>query len=91
MPPLRKRPRRAVTSLLAAGAVTLAAANASAAVITWDNPGEGLWSDPTNWSGDAVPAAADDSRVNNGGTIVIDDTQAISSAVVGTADVTLRA
>ena len=38
----------------------------------WINIGQGDWFDPANWSTAAVPAAADDANINNGGTALLD-------------------
>jgi hypothetical protein len=46
-----------------------AAGTASAAVVTWNNPGTGDWFAAGNWSG-GVPGSGDDARVNNGGEVV---------------------
>ena len=47
---------------------------AGAATTTWDGEaGNGLWSDPVNWEGDALPASAADITIPGGsGTIHID-------------------
>ncbi len=44
------------------------------AAVTWDGEaGNGLWSDPLNWSGDAVPASPDEITISgNAGTVHLD-------------------
>ena len=49
--------------------------------VYWVNPGQGLFSDPSNWLSNGVailPTASSDTRVNNGGTAIIDSTMSIS-------------
>ncbi len=46
-----------------------AAGTATAAIVTWNNPGTGDWFAAGNWSG-GVPGSGDDARVNNGGEVV---------------------
>lgn len=42
------------------------------AVVTWDGGGDGgTWSDPLNWSGDAVPGSADDVTISVAGDVWI--------------------
>src|SRR3954463_1518944 len=48
---------------------------AGAAATVWGNPGTGIWNEPTNWVGNAIPVANADARINNGGTALIDDSQ----------------
>jgi hypothetical protein len=50
--------------------------HASAIVFHWDNPGSGLWNDPTNWENDTL-LFNDDAQINNGGTALIDSTQTV--------------
>lgn len=65
-------------------AIGLAAAApaASAVTINWGNTGEGNWNTGANWVGGAVPASGDDSRINNGGTAIIDNGQDVASLFV---------
>ncbi|MEM1111256.1 MAG: hypothetical protein AAGI11_05050 [Pseudomonadota bacterium] len=56
--------KRACTLLLTA----LAAASAGAQ--EWNNPGEGDWFAPLNWTPNALPSAGMDATINNGGTAV---------------------
>jgi hypothetical protein len=60
---------------------------ASGVTVTWSNTGEGAWNVGSNWTGGSVPASGDDSRINNGGTAVIDASQDIASLFVILADV----
>lgn len=46
-----------------------AAGTATAAIVTWNNPGTGDWFAAGNWSG-GVPGSGDDARVNNGGEVL---------------------
>lgn len=42
------------------------AATSHAAPVSWDgDAADGLWSSPTNWSGDALPTSGDDVTINN--------------------------
>ncbi|MEX2115039.1 MAG: hypothetical protein WD845_17730, partial [Pirellulales bacterium] len=42
------------------------------APVSWDGGGDGVnWSDPINWSGDALPNSADDVTISVGGTITV--------------------
>ncbi|MCA9232550.1 MAG: hypothetical protein KDA57_18015 [Planctomycetales bacterium] len=43
-----------------------------AATRNWTNPGTGFWYTGANWDLGTVPSAADDVRINNGGTAVAD-------------------
>ena len=43
----------------------------SAVVEDWNNPDEGDWFDPTNWTPNAVPTASTDTNINNGGTAIL--------------------
>ncbi len=48
----------------------------SAATVSWDGGGDGeTWSDPLNWSGDAVPGATDN---------VVIDVAGVESAILHT-------
>ncbi|MCF8370885.1 MAG: T9SS type A sorting domain-containing protein [Bacteroidales bacterium] len=47
--------------VLLLGVIWALGISANAATIAWDNSsGDGLWSTPTNWSGDVLPGTADD-------------------------------
>lgn len=71
-------------------AIALSLSSIQAATTVWTNPGVGNWDNPANWNNTNapgnIPAAGDDSRVNNGGTAVIDASQNISSLFVILAD-----
>ena len=55
--------------LVSLSLVTLLSTVASAATVTWTgSAGNGLWSDPANWSTGALPAAADDVVIPVGST-----------------------
>ncbi len=42
------------------------------AAVSWDGGGDGVnWSDPDNWSGNALPTSADDVTISVGGTITV--------------------
>ncbi|MDB6057148.1 MAG: outer rane autotransporter barrel protein, partial [Verrucomicrobiales bacterium] len=60
------------------------------AVFYWTNSGEGQFTTPSNWNSNSVPTSADDARVNNGGTAVIDSTmtQALSLLQIGDTNTT---
>ena len=71
-----------LSGLLAVGFASAISPIARGAIIEWGNTGEGAWNEATNWAGGSVPTSADDSRISNGGTAVIDSTQDISSMFV---------
>jgi hypothetical protein len=62
-----------------AAAVTVGITRGASAQVLWDNPGEGLWSDATNWNNDVIPGASETARIANGGTAIIDSTQNVST------------
>ena len=50
--------------------------------VSWDGGGDGSnWSDPINWSGDALPGATDDVTINVAGVITV--THASGSTTIG--------
>jgi len=70
----RRRPRRSALVVLAVLWCTVGSAAPLAATVTWDGDGgNGLWSDPLNWSGDVMPESADDVTIaGNVGTVHLD-------------------
>jgi hypothetical protein len=66
--------RAALAVVLAAAAITPAA---SAVTVKWTNPATGIWNDAANW--DLGIPGNDDAQVSNGGTVVIDDTQTVTT------------
>jgi len=66
--------RAALAVVLAAAAITPAA---SAVTVKWTNPTTGIWNDAANW--DLGIPGNDDAQVSNGGTVVIDDTQTVTT------------
>jgi hypothetical protein len=62
----------------------LTSAQAGGATVSWDNVGDGLWSESANWSLDIVPGTADDVVINYGtGTITADTTATIKTLTLG--------
>jgi sulfatase modifying factor 1 len=60
-------------------------AQASAATVSWDNVGGGLWSESAKWSPARVPDSGDDVFINNAGagTITVETTAAAKTLTVG--------
>jgi Dockerin type I domain len=71
--------RSALLPSALAAAVTVGITRGASAQVLWDNPGEGLWSDATNWNNDVIPGASETARIANGGTAIIDSTQNVST------------
>jgi hypothetical protein len=60
---------------------------AKAATVTWDGEAaDGLWETATNWSGDAVPTAADDVVIDTAVTVNISAPTTINSLSLGLVD-----
>ena len=70
--------RAGLGGIFAAGVASAFAPAAGGADVQWINTGEGNWVDAANWEGGNVPAAADNGRINNGGTAVIAPGHAVS-------------
>jgi hypothetical protein len=74
----------------------LLGAFARADIVPWilAPPAEGLWNDPANWNHPTVPGSlprsspADEARISNGGTALIDSSQTVSVGSVTLGDTT---
>ncbi|MFN0137076.1 MAG: hypothetical protein ACKVS9_13280 [Phycisphaerae bacterium] len=51
--------------------VWFANATATAEIRTWVNPGDGVWGEPTNWSGGVVPGEADTAVIAGNVTVTL--------------------
>src|SRR5436309_1068468 len=80
---MRMRVPALVALLMGAAAMSLSTEGFSV-TIYWVNLGEGVWNEPTNWSRGSIPGN-DEARIGNGGTVLIDDSQTVTTgfAIMG--------
>ena len=57
--------------------------------VFWSNTNSGPWNVATNWTANNVPASTDTGFITNGGMCLIDNSQAVTAALVILADIAL--